>query len=106
MVTLEHLIDALEVYVNEEITNRVAGLRKWAVWAMARPLINEYAVRCKPILQQLGYLQEDGMVDSDQLLKVLEDAARKQGAVTEHIPLLNADITFSEKDVEKLRMLI
>lgn len=106
MVTLEHLIDALEVYVNEEITSKVAGLRKWAVWAMARPLINEYAGRCKPILTQLGYMQEDGMIDSDKLLQSLEEAAKSQGAVTEHIPLLNADITFTEKDVEKLKMLL
>lgn len=106
MVTLEHLVDALEVYVNEEITSKVSGLRKWALWALTRPLISTYAEKCKPILKQLGYMHEDGMVDADKLLQALGDAARSQGTVTEHVALLNADITFSEKDVEKLRMLI
>lgn len=106
MVTAEHLIDALELYVNEEIISKVAGLKKWALWALARPLLCEYMKKAEPVLLQLGFMREDGMIDADKLLQKLGEAASSQGAVTEHIALLNADITFSGHDVEKLKILL
>lgn len=100
MVTKEQFKNGVLRYVDNEIANKVGGVRKWLVIIAS----TEMTANMDSLLSKLpknGYVQEDGMIDIDRLYTDMHRIAEQTGPVTEHIPVIG-DVTFNTSDIESL----
>ena len=109
MVTVDQVKQGIVRYIDAEFTSKLQGMKKWLVPIAAAAVVNAkidaLASTGRPMLVAAGYMAEDGMIDIDRIYSDLIDVARKQGAVTENLPVLG-DVTFSESDINSLRRMI
>ena len=100
MVTKEQFKNGVLRYVDNEIANKVGGVRKWLVIIAS----TEMTANMDSLLSKLpknGYVQNDGMIDIDRLYTDMHRIAEQTGPVTEHIPVIG-DVTFNTSDIESL----
>ncbi len=105
MVTLAQFKRGMERYAEEEIMNKMAGVRKWLIALSIPPVIESVCsmMECnKDMLLKAGYISEDGMIDIDHLHSEAKRIAEKTGSVTEHLPVIG-DVKFSSADIDLLR---
>lgn len=99
MVAKEKIVEAINVYVADEILPSVGGLMKWGlaigVGAYVGKMMNN------GILAKLGYENDEGMVDEERLYHDLKEVATRNGNVVQEIPNVGK-ITFSASDVDSL----
>lgn len=109
MVTVDQVKQGIARYIDAEFTSRLQGVKKWLVPIAAAAVVNakidSLASAGRPMLIAAGYMSEDGMIDIDRVYSDVVEVARKQGAVTENLPILG-DVTFSESDINSLRRMI
>lgn len=96
MVTIAQFKQGVCRYIDNEFTNKVHGLRKWAIAGYSILMMD----RLEEMLEDFS--NDDGMIDVDRIYSVFKDVARKHGSVTDNFAMLG-DVTFSEVDIDKLR---
>lgn len=105
-VTVQRLKECLLMYVDDEFASKFSDARKWAISLGGAGLVNAYVDN---LLQQygkfavsMGYMTEDGLIEVDNVFDALLSVAKKQGEIVQYIPMLK-DVTFSFKDIQKIR---
>ena len=108
-VTVQKMKDAMMLYINNEFSSKFSDFRKWAIPLAGMGLVNAYV---EPLLDKygefaisMGYMTEDGLIDVDATFDTLLSIAKEQGDIVQYIPMLG-DVTFSFKDIQKLRSMM
>lgn len=108
MVTPGQMTDGIILFAESEL---LPALKGWQAWVATAALIR-VRQQAEPILAALtqskaiaalGLVDAEGMIDVDAAADALKEAARKHGAVSVDIPVLEIAYTFAEKDIETLR---
>lgn len=105
MVTQQQLRRGMERYAEEEIMNKMPGVKKWLIALSIPPIVEGVCsmLECnKDMLIRAGYMSEDGLIDIDHLHSEAKRIAEKTGSVTEHLPVIG-DVKFSSADIDLLR---
>ena len=100
MVTKEQFKNGIIKYVENEIANKVGGVKKWIVLIASV----EIAANIDSLISKLpknDYVHSDGMIDIDRLYADMHKIAEQTGPVTEHMPVIG-DVTFNSRDIESL----
>ena len=103
-VTVQQISEGIGRYIDSELMPKVPGVRKWMLavaGVYAGKMVEDRIQENSKLLQSVGIMTEDGMVDIDSFLPYMKSVAAQSGPVTEHISMLG-DITFDSSDVEKL----
>lgn len=105
MVTLSQVQSGVAQYIDDEILSKVSDWRKWVLGAGAGVALSKSSeifasLKANPIIQAMGVIDANDMVDIDRLHEQFANQARKQ-AVTFNVPLLGA-VTLNANDVEKI----
>lgn len=107
-VTIEQVIQGVQLYGEQEFVAKVSGLKKWAIALSIVPLslqVRDMLEKNRDMLVKAGYMTEDGMIDIDLIADRALAIARSTGSVKEHLPLLG-DTVFSEQDILTLKNII
>lgn len=98
-ISAQNLGIALGQYLEQELAPQAEGLRRVALY-MAIPILSgkaqEMATHYKPMLEALGMITPDGMLDLDVLYARTKDAMHKAGKTAAF------GVIFSEEDVDKI----
>ena len=109
MVSIEQVQNGIANYIDAEIVANMTGWQKWAVGTDAgvvlqrAPKLYEQA-RSHPLIQAMGVIDGEGMIDADTLHKELKVQAQS-GPISVDIPMAGT-AKFSEADVDKLFAMI
>ena len=109
MVSIEQVQNGIANYIDAEIVAKMTGWQKWAVGTAAgvvlqrAPKLYEQA-RSHPLIQAMGLIDGEGMIDADTLHKELKVQAQS-GPISVDIPMAGT-VKFSEADVDKLFAMI
>ena len=109
MVSIEQVQNGIANYIDAEIVAKMTGWQKWAVGTAAgvvlqrAPKLYEQA-RSHPLIQAMGVIDGEGMIDADTLHKELKVQAQS-GPISVDIPKAGT-VKFSEADVDKLFAMI
>ncbi len=109
MVSIEQVQNGIANYIDAEIVAKMTGWQKWAVGTAAgvvlqrAPKLYEQA-RSHPLIQAMGVIDGEGMIDADTLHKELKVQAQS-GPISVDIPMAGT-VKFSEADVDKLFAMI
>ena len=105
MVTLSQVQSGAARYIDDEIISKIADWRKWVIGAGASIALTNTTdifarLKASPMVQALGVIDENNMIDIDRLHGEFMKQAQK-GAVTFEVPLLGA-LTLTSQDVDKI----
>lgn len=101
------IVNGLVSYADHEIIDKLPTTGKWVV-GTAIGLMSERAdavinnLKDNTIVQMLGIVDEDGMIDADTLVNHMKSSADKYGKIYVDVPLIGR-LSFSSSDVDSLR---
>lgn len=105
MVELNQIVKGIQKYLENELVTKMTGINKWIVGASLSMVLDNASntfnqMKELPIVQSMGIINSDDMIDLDRLYKALLEESKKS-AVTFQIPLVGS-VTLKSEDVEKI----
>lgn len=105
MVELNQIVKGIKKYLENELVSKVTGINKWIVGASLSMVLDNASqtfnqMKSLPIVQSMGVIDADDMIDVDKLYKALWEESKKS-AVTFQVPLVGS-ITLKSDDIEKI----
>ena len=110
MVTYNQVVNGMSRYIDQEITNKMQGLSRWAIGATSGIALSSRgtnifnALKANPVIKMLEVIDENDMIDIDIIYTEIRKQAEK-GSATIEIPMIGS-ITLTKDDVDKLYHLI
>lgn len=106
----EQILNGLISYADHEIIDKLPTSGKWVVGTAIGMMSNKAEVfveniKANTIVQMLGIVDEDGMIDADTLISAMRSSADKYGKISVDVPLIGR-LSFSSSDVDSLRSYI
>lgn len=106
----DQVINGLIAYADSEIMGKLPTTGQWVMGTALGLASNKVGsaldvLKGNTIVQMLGIIDEDGMVDVDALTDAMKKSADKYGKITVDIPLVGR-LSFSSTDVENLKRYI
>lgn len=105
MVPYNQVVNGVTKYIDDEIISKINGWQKWLIGtgvgiaiSKGETLIKQ--LKMNPIVQMLGIITEDNMIDIATIYEELKKQAA-QGPITFSLPTVG-NITFTENDVNKV----
>ena len=103
----EQVLNGLISYADHEIIDKLPTTGKWVVGTAIGMMSNKAEMfvdnlKSNAIVQMLGIVDEDGMIDADALISSMKSSADKYGKISVDVPLIGR-LSFSSSDVDSLR---
>lgn len=106
----DQVMNGLKSYVEAEVMGSLPTSGKWVVGTIAalatmkaHEIIEE--LEENQFATMLGIIDENGNIEVDDFMEALRESAMKYGKLSIDIPLIGR-MTFSQTDIDKLRMYI
>ena len=104
MISYDQFMNGTAKYIEDDILKKMSGYQKWlmgtAVGIGIKRIDDMYdKIVSNPIVEMLGLIDENDMIDDDVIYEELKKQAHTTPAVLE-IPLIGK-ITMNEQDVDK-----
>lgn len=101
------IVTILNNYICCEILPRLPQVDKWVLGSFLEILTDNIEVFVSNIekdniLNALGLVDNEGNIDTEQIIQAMSETAQKNGAISITVPFVGKMI-FSANDVEKLR---
>lgn len=103
----EQVIQGLMNYADSEVMGKLPTSGKWIVGTAMGLAANKTdrvidMLKGNAIVQMLGVMDDDGMIDVDAVMTAMKTSADKYGKFTVDVPIVGK-LTFTSADVDSLR---
>lgn len=108
--SVDQVVKGISNYADNEVMGKLPTSGKWILGTVITLAINNAynivdSLQHNPIMQMIGAIDEDGLINVDEIINAMREAADRYGNVVVNVPMLGS-MTFSSADVERLRSYI
>ena len=107
-VNLATIENAVILYINKELCQKLGDVRKWLLPVIAGsmiPSMEKLYLKHKETILSTGFVDSEDMFDIDKIYESFHSVAEKMGSVEQNIPFLGT-VKFDVRDIESLYRLL